>query len=64
MFDNHRFLVDAEMEGGCTPLLTVRFLPSSSGSRMLWDGAPVRSALVESSSGPNGGQGRRGEGLI
>lgn len=37
-FDNERFLLSAEMEPGCKPLLKVRFLPGQKYEYDLWEG--------------------------
>ncbi len=52
MFDHGRFLVDASMERGCKPLLTVQFAPSSRHKSKLWDAkesvkTPKNGKLVE-----------------
>lgn len=38
-FDQRRFLLSAEMEPGCKPILTVRLLPGEEYDYALWTGA-------------------------
>ena len=40
-FYDGKILVNAAMESGCKPLLTIRFAPSSENSKMLWSKSSV-----------------------
>ena len=50
-FDGGAVLVDAVMESGCKPLLTIRFAPGSDDRAMLWGESSESSVAVAEDPG-------------